>query len=66
VSCNSYPAVHVTPRGTLAIASKQVTDPAELAQMAIGPDEIAIEVPGSKFPEAVADASGRFPRRLRT
>jgi len=50
------PAAHLTPRGTLNIIGRPVTDPAELAQMAIGPGEIAIEVPGTLFPEAAADA----------
>ena len=42
--------------GELRIVGRRVTDPAELAQMAIGPDEIAIAVPASLLPEVSGDA----------
>ena len=49
------PAVHQTERGTLVIIGSVVSDPAMLAELAIGPGERAIEVPLSLIPE-VADA----------
>ncbi len=45
------PAVHRTNRASLMIIGQQVTDPAALAQMDIGPGEIAVEVPVSLLPE---------------
>jgi hypothetical protein len=45
------PAVHQTETGSLMIIGKVVTDPEALSQMAIGPDEFAVEVPGSLIPE---------------
>ena len=45
------PAVHQTDRGTLMIIGSVVTDPEALAQLAVGPAEIAIEVPHSLLPE---------------
>jgi hypothetical protein len=45
------PAVHQTETGSLMIIGRKVTDPEALSQMAIGADEIAIEVPGSLIPE---------------
>jgi hypothetical protein len=45
------PAVHVTDSGTLMIVGRLVTEREALAQMAIGDDETAIEVPASLLPE---------------
>lgn len=45
------PAVHQTETGSLMIIGKVVTDPGALSQMAVGSDEIAVEVPGSLIPE---------------
>ena len=45
------PAVHQSERGTLLVIGTVVTDPEALAQMAIGPGEVAIEVPLSLLPE---------------
>jgi sulfur carrier protein ThiS len=50
------PAVLTSNRETVFVVGKRVTDPAALAQMAIGDDEIAVEVPGSLLPEVAADA----------
>jgi hypothetical protein len=48
------PAVHGTDRGTLMIIGRVVSDSDVLAQMAIGPGEIAIEVPASLLPEVAS------------
>jgi hypothetical protein len=45
------PAVHQTDTGSLVVIGRVVTDPAALAQLAIGPGEIAVEVPGTLIPE---------------
>lgn len=45
------PAVAQSDTGALVIVGRRVTDPDVLSQMAIGPDEIAVEVPGSLIPE---------------
>jgi hypothetical protein len=45
------PAVHQTETGSLMIIGRVVTDPSALAQMAIGPGEIAVEVPADLLPE---------------
>jgi hypothetical protein len=45
------PAIHRTDRDTLMLIGRRVTDPDALAQMAIGDDEIAIEIPASLLPE---------------
>lgn len=45
------PAVHATERDTLMIIGRVVTDADALAQMAIGPGEVAVEVPASLIPE---------------
>ena len=50
------PAVHQTNRGTLMIVGRRVSDAEALAQMAIGEDEIAIEVPASLLPEVIPGA----------
>jgi hypothetical protein len=50
------PAVHLTDRGTLMLIGRRVSDAEALAQMAIGPDEIAIEVPAGLLPEVVPGA----------
>jgi hypothetical protein len=50
------PAVHQTDRGTLMIVGRRVSDAEALAQMAIGEDEIAIEVPAGLLPEVVPGA----------
>ncbi len=47
------PAVHQTDRGTLMVVGRRVTDGEALAQMAIGEDEIAIEVPEGLLPEVI-------------
>lgn len=48
------PAVHSTDRGTFMIIGRVVGDPAALAQMEIGPGEVAIEVPASLLPEVTS------------
>jgi len=45
------PAVHQSDQGTFVIVGSVVTDPAALTQLAIGPGEVAIEVPFSLLPE---------------
>jgi hypothetical protein len=45
------PAVHQSDRQTFVIVGSVVTDPDTLAQLAIGPDETAIEVPVSLLPQ---------------
>jgi hypothetical protein len=45
------PAVHESDRQTLVIVGSVVTDPDTLAQLAIGPGEMAIEVPAELLPE---------------
>jgi hypothetical protein len=50
------PAASVSNRGTVVIVGKRVTEPAALAQLAIGDDEIAVEVPASLLPEVAAGA----------
>lgn len=50
------PAVHTSNRETVFVIGKRVTDPAALAQMAIGDDETVVEVPVSLLPEVAADA----------
>lgn len=46
------PAVHQSDRETFVIVGSVVTDPEALAQLAIGPDETAIEIPASLLPAA--------------
>jgi hypothetical protein len=50
------PAVYRSNRGTVFIVGKRVTDPAVLAQAAIGDDEVLSEVPAHLLPE-VADGA---------
>jgi hypothetical protein len=50
------PAVHQTDRGTFMIVGRRVSDAEALLQMAIGADEIAIEVPMDLLPEVVPGA----------
>lgn len=50
------PAALASNAGKVYVVGKRVTDPEALAQMAIGHDEIAIEVPESLFPEVAAGA----------
>jgi hypothetical protein len=50
------PALHQTDRGTLVIIGRRVSDSEALAQMAIGADEVAIEVPASLLPEVTLGA----------
>jgi hypothetical protein len=45
------PAVHESDRATFVIVGSVVNDPVALAQLAIGPGEIAIEVPRTLLPE---------------
>ncbi len=45
------PSVHESDCQTLVIVGSVVTDPEALAQLAIGPDEMAIQVPVSLLPE---------------
>jgi hypothetical protein len=45
------PAVHRTETGSLVIIGRAVTDDSLLAQLAIGPGEVAIEVPAELLPE---------------
>lgn len=46
------PAVYAdTQGGPLRIVGKVITDPAILAQMAIGDDETVVEIPASLIPE---------------
>lgn len=45
------PAVHLAEDRSLRIIGRIVTDPEELAQMAIGPGEVAIAVPAELIPE---------------
>jgi hypothetical protein len=49
------PAVYRSNRGTVFIVGKRVTDPAVLAQAAIGDDEVLSEVPGRLLPEVAGD-----------
>ena len=51
------PAVYASNRGTVFIVGKRVTDPAALAQAAIGDDEVLSEVPASLLPEVAADGN---------
>jgi hypothetical protein len=44
-------AVHRTESGSLVIIGRVVTDEGLLAQLAIGPGELAVEVPGELIPE---------------
>lgn len=44
-------AVHQTETGSLMIVGRAVTDEDALSQMAIGPGEIAVEVPAALLPE---------------
>jgi hypothetical protein len=50
------PAVHKTDRGTLVLVGRKISEPEDLAQLAIGPDEIAIEVPAGLLPEVMPGA----------
>lgn len=45
------PAVHKTETGSLVIIGRVVTDNDALSQMAIGPGEMAVEVPAALLPE---------------
>jgi hypothetical protein len=45
------PAVHESDRRTFVVVGSIVTDPEALTQLAIGPGEVAIEVPFSLLPE---------------
>jgi hypothetical protein len=45
------PALRQSDRGTFVIVGSVVTDPEALTQLAIGPGEVAIEVPFSLLPE---------------
>jgi hypothetical protein len=40
--------------GRVYLVAKRVTDPAALAQLAVGDDEIAVWVPGSLLPEVLS------------
>lgn len=51
------PAVYKSNRGTFFVVGKRAPDPAALAQMAIGDDELAVEIPGSLLPEVAGDGS---------
>lgn len=51
------PAVHAGSQGTVFVIGKRVTDPAVLAQMAIGDDETVVEVPAALLPEVTAGAA---------
>jgi hypothetical protein len=42
---DTCPAKFVTDRGTVVFVGREMTDPAERAQMGIGPGETAVEVP---------------------
>lgn len=50
------PAALASNAGKVYVIGKLVTDPTALSQMAIGDDEVAIEVPESLFPEVAAGA----------
>ncbi len=43
---------HRSDRATAAVVGRQITDPAELAQLGIGPGENAVEVTLDLLPEA--------------
>jgi hypothetical protein len=45
------PAVHRTESGSLVVIGRVVTDEGMLSQLAIGPDELAVEVPARLLPE---------------
>lgn len=45
------PAVHQTESGSLVIIGRVVTDEGWLSQLAIGPGELAVEVPAELLPE---------------
>jgi hypothetical protein len=45
------PAVHRTESGSLVVIGRVVTDERMLAQLATGPDELAVEVPADLLPE---------------
>jgi hypothetical protein len=47
------PSVNASDRGTAVIVGRAVTDPEALAHLAIGPDEVAVEVPGVLLPEVL-------------
>ena len=49
---DTCPSAHWTDRGTIITVGKQVTDPADLADLAIAADEVPNELPGDFFPEA--------------
>jgi hypothetical protein len=48
------PAVDASDRGTIVVTGTLVTDPALLAQLAIGPGEAAVEIPAGLLPEVQA------------
>jgi hypothetical protein len=50
------PAAFASNAGKVYIVGKPVTDPVAIAQMPIGDDEVAIEVPEDLFPEVAAGA----------
>jgi hypothetical protein len=45
------PAVHVTDTGSLVFVGRVVTNEDVLSQLAIGPGEVAMEVPAALLPE---------------
>jgi hypothetical protein len=49
------PAVHRTEAGSLLVVGSVVTDEDLLSQMAIGPGELAVEVPAGLLPELSGD-----------
>lgn len=51
------PAGYASNQPRVFIVGKLVTDPVALAQMGIGDDEIAVEVPASVLPEVAADGA---------
>lgn len=48
---DTCPAVVTTDADTVVVVGQRVTDPSDLAQLAIGEDEAAVEVPASLVPE---------------
>lgn len=48
------PGAYASNRKSVVVVGIPVTDPAALAQMGIGPGEIAVEVPASILPEVAA------------
>lgn len=50
-------AVLDPPDGDVYAVGPQVTDPALLAQLRVGPGEMAVRLPGHLLPEVLADAA---------